>query len=81
MLDELKEAAQEGPIVIIVTDISSDAIIVSESEIRDIPLTNMVPASAPVWLKEKFLGTSAELTSVKKKQQRYRRRRGGNGRP
>jgi tetratricopeptide (TPR) repeat protein len=47
-IDELKACADEGPIVVVnVTDISSDAIIVSKDKITSIPLPAILAENAP----------------------------------
>lgn len=50
-LDRIKSCASEGPIVVInVTDIGSDAILVSTSEVRKIPLPGMRSSGAPAFI-------------------------------
>jgi hypothetical protein len=47
-LDEMRACAKEGPIVVVnVTDISSDAILVSTAEVRAIPLPEVYSSAVP----------------------------------
>jgi hypothetical protein len=54
-IDELKHLATEGPIVVVnVTDISADAIIVTHSRLKALPLPGLSSATAPVHLRQHF---------------------------
>lgn len=54
-IDELKHLATEGPIVVVnVTDISADAIILTHSRLKALPLPGLSSATAPLDLQRHF---------------------------
>ncbi|KAI1141531.1 hypothetical protein F5Y05DRAFT_423315 [Hypoxylon sp. FL0543] len=54
-IEEIKSHAVEGPIIIVnVTDIASDAIIVSHKLIKSVPLPGLSPATAPAPIQYQF---------------------------
>jgi hypothetical protein len=54
-IEEIKMHAVEGPIVIVnVTDIASDAIIVSHSQVKSLPLPGLSPDTAPHHIQHQF---------------------------
>ncbi|KAJ5772185.1 hypothetical protein N7520_002714 [Penicillium odoratum] len=63
-LDELKKQATEGPIVVVnVTDIRSDAIIVSQSAVKSVRLPQLTDEDTKKWLNQ-------ELTTYRNPQER-----------
>jgi tetratricopeptide (TPR) repeat protein len=70
-LDELKKQAAEGPIVVVnVTDIRSDAIIVSKSAVKSVRLPQLTEANTIKWLNQE-LTTYHDPQEKGKKNKRY----------
>ncbi|KAL2785014.1 CHAT domain-containing protein [Aspergillus keveii] len=75
-VDELREVAKEGPVVIVnVTEIRSDAIIVTEADIIPLELLEMRPSSCPKQIQESMGDLRAVGDSFEPVDRRVGRRR------